>query len=329
MPDSAQGPPQQPGRRRSSSGGEPHRPGVTLVLGGGGFKGLAHVGVLAVLQREGIAVERIVGTSAGALIGAMYCQTGDAEAVAARAVPFVASDGLAGNLPRFTRPPRGAPHRSLFTRLLSGIRRQVAFERMYRHRSAFGHAALRYIIRNLVDRGTLEHLPVPLVIGALDLVKGEEVLLTEGDLLTAVIASSAVPGFFPPVEHAGTLLCDAGLVDNLPTRAARELGAERVVAVDISGGLPPSSPESGGMEVLFRAQEISTRLSNRRRAELADVILQPDLGGRSWLDARRPEELVAAGVLAAEAGLSELRALVATRATDDDEARSDPALQRD
>lgn len=289
------------------------RPGLTLVLGGGGFKGLAHVGVLMVLEEEGLPVERIVGTSAGALIGASYAYCGSAERVREVVLGFVGSDafqrrGFVG----FKSRARGPGLASLLTRLLSGIKRQVALERMFRRNSAFGGAPLRFVVRHLVPRGSIEKLPLPVAIAVLDLQSGEEVLLTEGDLRSAVCASSSVPGFFPPVEREGRVLVDAGVVDNLPTRAARALGATRIVAVDLASGLGPVLPGEVGIDVLLRTQDIATRANNRRSADDADVLIRPALAGRSWLDASDPPAVLEAGRQAAHAALPELRELLAT-----------------
>jgi NTE family protein len=283
--------------------------GVTLVLGGGGFKGVAHVGVLAALQAGGVPIERVVGTSAGALMGATYCYLGDAEQTQRLVMGFLASEGFrAHSLVGFRRQPGKLP---LLSRLAQGIRRQVMLERIFRRSSAFGGTALRYIVKSLVPRVDIQDLRLPLAIGVLDLQRGEDLLLERGDLHTAVMASSAVPGFFPPVEHDGALLCDAGLVNNLPTRLARAGGARVIVGVDLSAGLPPCRHDAVGMEILLRAQEISTRLANRRCAREADVVITPDLNGRHWLDASGLTSVIEAGEKAATEALPRIRALLA------------------
>ena len=286
--------------------------GVTLVLGGGGFKGVAHVGVLRALQAGGVPIERVVGTSAGAVIGATYCYLADAEETNRLITGFLSSEGFrAHSLVGFRRQPGKLP---LLSRLAQGIRRQVMLERIFRRSSAFGGAALRYIVKSLVPRIDVAELRVPLGICVLDLQAGEDLLLTEGDLHAAVMASSAVPGFFPPVELAGMLLCDAGLVNNLPTQLARDCGARLVVAVDLSASLPAHRANAAGMEILLRTQEIATRLSNRRCAQTADVIITPDLDGRHWLDTSGLTSVIEAGERAAREALPRIRALMAEQA---------------
>jgi len=279
--------------------------GVWLVLAGGGAKGLAHLGVLCALEEAGVPIEGIVGTSAGSLLGAVYCDLHDARAARERVVSFVQSEGFQKIRLAF------APGRStLLGRAVDGIRRQVALERMFLYSSAFGGRALRFIVRALVPRTPIEDLSVPLVITALDLDAGEEVLLREGDLASAVVASSSVPGFFPPVEREGRLLCDAGIVDNMPVREARACGAERVVAVDLSSEISPRAERLVGMQVLLRAEEISCRLANQRRATVADVTITPATGGKSWFDFTDLEPLVRAGEEATRRQLPRILALL-------------------
>lgn len=286
-------------------------PGVTLVLGGGGFKGMAHIGVLLELEAAGVRVERLVGTSAGALIAAAYIHAGSATALRKLVLEFVNSDDFQskGFVGFGIRSSRTGPV-AFVSRLLSGIKRQVALERMFRRSSAFGGAALRFVVRGLVPKVRIEDLDPPLAVAALDLRTGEEILLTEGHLASAVCASSSVPGFFPPVEREGRILVDSGIVNNLPTRAARSLGATRIVAVDLSSGLPSHDVSDVGMEILLRTQDISTRHANRRWSAFADVVLSPRLDGRNWLDATNLDLLIAAGAAAAREGLPDVLALI-------------------
>ncbi|HZL98950.1 MAG TPA: patatin-like phospholipase family protein [Planctomycetota bacterium] len=284
------------------------REGLTLVLGGGGFKGLAHLGVLRVLQAEELPVGRVVGTSVGALLGATYCHFGDAESALDHVRRFLASEGFRPHsMIGFRRRPGRLP---LVHRLMAGIRRQVALERIFRRSSAFGGGALRTFVRHLVPRADIADLRVPLAVCALDLRAGQPVLLSRGDLRTAVTASAAVPGFFPPVEWEGSLLCDAGIVDNLPTAAARAAGAVRLVAIDLSHSLGALRPTVSGMEILLYAQEVSTRLANASRAGAADIVLRPELDGRHWLDTSQLDTVIDAGERAARQALPSLRALL-------------------
>ncbi|MHC5212662.1 MAG: patatin-like phospholipase family protein [Planctomycetota bacterium] len=286
----------------------PRPPGLTLVLGGGGFKGMAHLGVLQVLEESGLPVERVVGNSVGALIGGAYCALGGAGRTFTAVNAFLASEGFQGqSLVGFRRREGRVP---MMRRLLHGIRRQMALERIFRRNSALGGQALRLIVKSLVPSVEIAELERPLAICALDLVRGEPVVITRGNLCVAVSGSSAVPGFFPPVEWDGSLICDAGIVDNLPVEAARSLGRGPVVAVDLSDGLGRLRPDATGMELLLRAQEISTRLANQRRGQGADLVLRPALGDRHWLDTTHLPRVVEAGAACTREALPALTALL-------------------
>lgn len=289
----------------------PDRQGVTLVLGGGGFKGMAHVGVFLALEEHGIPVRSIIGTSAGALLGACYAHLMDARAVQDHVLQFLNSEEFQRKgFVSFEDSSKGNGVGSFLSRVVSGIKRQVALERMFRRNSAFGGAALRFVVRGLLPNLDFQDLSLPVAIAALDIASGEEVLITEGPIRSAVCASSSVPGFFPPVDRDGRLLVDAGIVDNLPTRLARSLGAMRIVAVDLSAGLAPIPPGEVGMSLLLRAQDISTRIANRARGGFADVVLKPELDGRSWLDPEQPADVMDAGYRAAIQAMDDIRDLL-------------------
>jgi NTE family protein len=281
------------------------------VLGGGGFKGLAHVGVFLALEEHGVPVRSVIGTSAGALMGACYAHLMNAEEVKEHVLKFLSSEEFQRKgFVSFEDSAKGNGMGSFLSRVVSGIKRQVALERMFRRSSAFGGAALRFVVRGLLPNVDIQDLSLPVAIAALDIASGEEVLITEGALRSAVCASSSVPGFFPPVDRDGRLLVDAGIVDNLPTRLARSLGAMRIVAVDLSAGLGPIPEGEVGMSLLLRAQDISTRIANRSRGGFADVVLKPELEGRSWLDPGEPAEVMDAGYRAALQSMGDIRDLL-------------------
>jgi len=152
--------------------------------------------------------------------------------------------------------------------------------------------------------------PVPVLLGMQQMPQVSELI---GGMNGAPMAQPVVQGFFPPVEHEGMLLCDAGLVNNLPTQLARDAGDGLIVAVDLSAGLPPCRHDAVGMEVLLRVQEISTRLANQRCARQADVVITPDLDGRHWLDTSGLTSVIEAGERAAHQAVPRIRALLDER----------------
>ncbi|MFG0316787.1 MAG: patatin-like phospholipase family protein [Planctomycetota bacterium JB042] len=287
----------------------PPTPKLTLVLGGGGVRGLAHLGVLEVLEEEDLPIERIVGTSAGAIIGSMYARSPVAAPLIARVLEFLSSSAFRRLNLKFELEGRnaGAPRPSLLDRILHGLKRQLAMELLFRRPSIFSGDILRRLVGGLVGDGHIDETVIPLFITALDLIEGEEVLLRDGDLRSAVVASSSVPGFFPPVEREGKLLSDAGLINNMPVQIARDLGGEHVVGVSLNASVERIEEFPTGIDVIFRSEEIGTKLFNDRRKKEADVVIEPALGGLYWLEFRDPAAVIEAGAAAAREKVAEIR----------------------
>jgi NTE family protein len=255
-------------------------PRVGLVLGGGAARGLAHVGVLRVLEDAGIPVELVVGTSVGSLVGALY-----ADGHNARALEHLARDLDRGDFFDFGLAP------ALFG---TGLARGARLERW---------------VRDHLRAGRVEDLAIRYAAVATDLDDGSAVVLARGDVARAVRASSAIPGVFEPVELDGRLLVDGGVVANLPVTVARQLGADVVIAVDVtevSGKAKPSS----FVEVLLRAVTILTHEGVERSALASDVLVAPAVGDVDLLDFDAKDRTIAAGVAAAREKLPEIRRAV-------------------
>jgi len=284
---------------------------VTLVLGGGGVRGLAHLGVLKVLEEEDVAIERIVGTSAGAIIGAMYARSPAAAPLIDRVLEFLSSSAFRRLNLKFDLDAREKGQKpSILDRILHGLKRQLAMELLFRRPAIFTTDILRRLVGGLVGDGYLEESVLPIHVTALDLVSGEIAVLSTGDLRSAVVASSSVPGFFPPITREDRLLTDAGLVDNMPVKTARDLGAERIIAVSLNASIEPISEFPTGIDVIFRNEEIGTMRSNDQCKAVADIVLEPDVEGRYWLDFRDAESVISAGEAVTRANIAQIRAAI-------------------
>ncbi len=272
-----------------SSGRE--RPHFGLALSGGGARGLAHIGVLSVLEQADIHIEAIAGTSIGAILGAAYAAgrtPAELREVSAELGGFGRMIGLAD---------LGIPH--------SGLIKGTTVAR---------------ILRELFEpHRRFDTLGIPLAVAAVDLRRAEDVALTTGDLLRAVQASMAVPGIFPPVEWEDRLLVDGGVLNNLPVDLARQLGAGVVLAVDV--GLDPRQEETWqntklpklGMHMWRAASVMMARNTAAKLAEAPpDILIRPRLPARvtSVAGFRRADELIEAGSRAAHEVLAELQRLL-------------------
>lgn len=248
-------------------------PRIGLALGGGAARGFAHIGVIQVLEEAGIRPALVVGTSAGSLVAALYA-SGKTGAELSRLA--LAMDESA--ITDWAFPGRGL------------IR---------------GEGLARYVRDNTGGR-TIEQLPMPLGIVATDLDSGEGALFQRGDLGTAVRASSAVPAVFQPVRIGTREYVDGGLVSPVPVRFARQMGAELVIAVDISTA-PDGNPTGDMMRLLLQTFAIMGRSINRFELKEADVVLRPKLRGQSSADFTQRRQTIDAGREAATAALSQLR----------------------
>ena len=256
-------------------------PRIGLALGGGAARGFAHVGVIQVLEEAGIRPVLVAGTSAGSLVAAFYASGRNGAQLQQIAESMDEAAIADWTLPIFTR----------------GVFR--------------GEALARYV-NKVVGGRNIDALPMPLGIVATDLATGEETLFRRGDTGTAVRASSAVPAVFQPVRISGRDYVDGGLVSPVPVTAARKMGAELIIAVDIS--TPPDPNQNGGtLEVLLQTFAIMGKSINAFELRDADLLVRPVLVGISSSDFGARKRSIEAGRQAMLAALPRLRALIAAK----------------
>ncbi len=256
-------------------------PRLGLALGGGAARGFAHVGVIQVLEEAGIRPDLVAGTSAGSLVAAIY-----ASGKPGSQLQRVAETMEEATIADWTVP--------LFNR---GVLR--------------GDALARYVNAQVGSR-LIEDMHLPLGIVATDLNSGRDVLFQRGDTGTAVRASSAVPGVFQPVKISGRDYVDGGLVSPVPVRAARKMGAELVIAVDISS--PPDGNLAGGtLDVLLQTFSIMGMSINTFELQDADVVVRPSLNGIASSDFSSRKRSIDAGRKAMIQAMPQLRAAIAAK----------------
>jgi NTE family protein len=256
-------------------------PRIGLALGGGAARGFAHVGVIQVLEEAGIRPNLVTGTSAGSLVAAIYA-SGKSGAQLQQVAETMEEAAIADwSLQIFSR----------------GALR--------------GEALARYV-NTQVNSRLIENMPMPLGIVATDLNTGLDSLFQRGDTGTAVRASSAVPAVFQPVRISGRDFVDGGLVSPVPVRAARKMGAELVIAVDISS--PPEGNLTGGtLDILLQTFSIMGKSINTFELKDADVVVRPALSGISSADFGARKRSIEAGRQAMLQALPQLRAAIAAK----------------
>lgn len=256
--------------------GEGGRPRVGLALGGGFARGIAHVGVLRVLQEHEVPVDFIAGTSVGALIATAFAS--------GTSVDEMARQGVATRFSDFGR----------WTISRMGMASNERLEDFLRRFTAARH---------------FDEMKIPLSIVATDLITGESIHFIEGELGPPLRASCAYPGLFLPVEYRGHYLVDGFLTESVPSIAVRKMGADVVIAVHLEPGLISSKPRNT-IEVISRSFSIIQSTITQPWREEVDVLLQPNVHHVLWDEFSKTPQLIAAGEESARAALPQIKALL-------------------
>ena len=253
---------------------EPRVPAIGLALGGGFARGMAHIGVLKVLEEEGIPVRVVAGTSVGALIGAAYCS----------GLSLAELEKVAHSC-RFTTFARWTVSRYGF----ASNDRMVSF------------------LNRTLKVKTFEELRIPLGVTATDFNSGEGVVFHSGSLIDPIRASCAYPGMFLPVEIRGRYLVDGMLSYPVPAAPLHEMGADRVIAVHLRGQWTKNGAPRHLFDVIGQSFAIAQDQMSHLWRGAADVIVEPDVAGFAYDDFKRAGELISAGEVAMRQAMPEVR----------------------
>lgn len=262
--------PWQKKNRRAQTRPVPEK--IGLALSGGSVRGAAHLGVLEVLEREGIRPACVAGASAGSVVGALYC--------AGMPLPEIArlSHQLHwSQVGRITRPRLGF----------------------------FDISRLESYMDQLLQGRTFDQLSIPFAAVAVDILRGQVVVLRQGPVARAVRASCALPGAFTPLEDGDRLLVDGGLINNLPVSVVQEMGADYIIAVDLAGMEETHTPPRNLLEMWGLTFYTLVGFTHSQ-AGLADCLIRPDVSRFNFVDFSQVEALIEQGRQAAEAALPQL-----------------------
>ena len=301
---------------------------LILALGGGGARGLAHLGALEVIQDADLPIKRIVGVSIGSLLGALYALEGDIRPVQRTVMEYVGSavfqahqEALYGA--RSAPDERTLPGFSWFGRVMDYLRANRAFHRAILRKSLLPGRVLEDVVTHLLPDADIADTRIPLTIVTADLVKGRRVVLEHGPMREAVRGSSSLPGIFPPVDLDGKLLCDIGVFYAVPAKVARYYDPGTVVAIDVTADL---GEYRGGtaLETMMRMQDIGGSLLREETITSADIIIRPEVGAMEWMDFSNAEACIEIGREAARASPPEIPARVGRCLAEDTSPPSTP-----
>ncbi len=315
----------------------PRRPRIGIAFAGGGARGGAHVGVLKVLEELRVPVDVVAGTSIGSIVAALYASGMSPEEMEKVLSTTDWDAALQDDQPRRDQPYRQKEDDNLYL-----IKAELGFNhgKLVLPQGLVKGQKLNYLLRRLTLPATnvrdFDRLRIPFRCVATDIVTGDKVVLGKGDLARAVRASMAIPGFFSPVVIDGKLLTDGGTVDNLPVDVVRQMGADVVIAIDISTPLAKREELTSFLSITGQTTGFLTRLNVERQIATLekdrDVLVTPDLEEVSTLDFKEFPKASEKGYAAADA----LRATLSRFSVSDSEyaaflkkqreARTDPVV---
>lgn len=256
---------------------ERERPRVGLVLGSGSARGLAHIGVIQVLEENHIPFDFIVGSSIGAMVGGIYAAGADIKMLDKMMECMDTSILL-----DFRLPGMG---------FVEGNR-------------------IKYFLDLMTKNKRFSDLRLPLIAVATDLISGERVLMEEGPVSDAIRASISIPGVFQPVVRDGMVLVDGAVADRLPVEVARERGAEIIIAVEVNYTHAREIVINNTMDVILTSLDIIQKPQFEMVSQQADILIKPEVGHFSSRDFNKSRLLVDLGRRAAEGRLQELQRLI-------------------
>ena len=254
-------------------------PRIALVLGGGAFRGIAHVGVLKVFEEEKLPIDLIIGTSAGSLIGALYADK---------------------------------PHVDSLYPLINEAKAKDLFKVSLTY-SKLGYVSgknLQEFVAKNISSKNIEDTEIPFAAISADLLRGESVVLASGPLAPSVNASCAIPGIFVPVKMYGKILVDGGVLNNLAADVARGYEATMVITVDVMNDFDTIPEIKNKKAVSRRVARISMHMLSQERMRQTDILVIPDMKGMPFLSDKFNQPMYDAGVKAAREMMPKIRELM-------------------
>jgi len=285
---------------------------ICLALGQGGARCLAHIGVLQIFQEEGICIKKIAGTSAGAIVGAVFSETKDAFETEKRFKTLLKSEAYekSGLNNLKAHNVNGV---SFWEQITTRIRGMVALNLAQSKLGVLQNTNFKECLRILIHGNNFSKLQVPFSAMATDLITGCSVEITSGDIITALNASAAIPGFFPPVPWNDHFLVDGAVCCPVPVEHCRIHEHDVTVAVHVPAAINPDYQPENALDIMVRAEEINMRNLDQVKSSRADIKIFPDTKDVGWNELHRLEEMVASGRTAAKEALPQVLATIAAR----------------
>ncbi|MBW1801696.1 MAG: patatin-like phospholipase family protein [Deltaproteobacteria bacterium] len=282
---------------------------IGIALGGGGARGLAHLGVIKVLEEEAVPIHGITGVSIGAIVGAMYAQKPNADHLIKR-IKESLNQELYNKLRLNYLKTNGASNGSFLHQATQNIKRRIVLNMAQNRKSLLKEVCLRDILTDFLDEGNIEGTKIPLGIVATSLHTGEDVIFRKGDIITAVVASASMPGFFCPACLNDDILTDGAVSCPVPVKPLHEMGSDVAIGVEVCTRAFHPMEALNVVEIIARTEMIQSRELSRLMVSTADVSVCPDTKDIKWTDFSRVDELIEAGIKSAREKMPDIKRAV-------------------
>lgn len=294
------------GMAQETNSGPP--PKVGLVLSGGGAKGLAHIGALKVIEEAGVKVDYIGGTSMGAIVGALYASGYSAQELDSifRVTDFASL--IQDNVPRGAKTFYEKENSERYALTLPFTNFKVTFPQAISGGQNIYNELVRLLF-HVKDIQDFKKLPIPFLCMATNVETGEQVLLDQGFLPEAIVASGTFPSLFEPSEIDGDILIDGGVVNNYPIDRVKAMGADIIIGVDVQHDLATRESLSSATEILLQINNYRTVNDMKKKSEETDIYIRPAIDEFSVIDFGRSKEIVEIGEEAAKEKITALKAI--------------------
>jgi NTE family protein len=283
---------------------------IGLALGGGGARGAAHIGVLQVLHENGFRFNHLAGTSAGAVIGAMYAHKEDPKWVENRFIEFMESDDFHAMGTERIRS-KELPD-SAIGQMTKYVRDRIVLIMSQQKSFIIKREKLERAIEFLIPVNDFADLSIPLSVTATDLQNGTQVVYDQGNLIEAIVQSSSIPGFVQPTEQGEHILVDGGVIDPIPVEVSKK-HVDYTIAISITKDSLKELKMKNIYEILTRSDQITSSYLAKSKMEKADFVIKPSVGGLHWSRFDQFNILLENGRDAASVSIDELKSELTRR----------------
>lgn len=283
------------------------RKGIHLSLGGGAARGLAHIGIIQVLEEEGIPIASICGSSMGAFVGGLYALYGETASIIDGVKRYTSGELYLNSI--LAKIPPADQHAGFLTKIKRGILvgKAFMFGKVITFEEWYG------AMREMVPDKCFADTRIPFMATGLDLTRAREVLFVGGSLRSAITASCSIPGVFPPVQSGNTVFVDGGWVDKVPVRPLLQFGARDILAVNVSNMVEIENPEPShfpGYSVILKSYAVVQKRLDEIQMEDAPLTWNLPVDDIEWSDFREIDRVVQIGRAYAKAHIGEVRQLL-------------------